>query len=660
MSFLPVRTLHNRYSSGTRRPLVEILEGRCLLSATIAPAAPPLLSVVGGSSAEGSVAASSWTWQSVAPSPIPRFESAAEATNGKLYVFGGFINTLVQATTRSDAYNPVTNTWTRIADMPEPLTHTGHALDAATNTIWFAGGFVGDEGRVYSPSTAHVWKYNVAANTWSAGPDLPSPRGAGALVLIGRTLHYFGGLLTRAADQAEHWTLDIDNGTQWISAPSLPVACNHLAGISLGGKVYAIGGQHLWNEDTQNVNTVQIFDPATNQWTMGAPLPVGRGHIADSTFVMNNQIIVVGGAANGIPALRDVLDYDPVQNTWTKISSIPFGRRAPVARAINGKIIVGTGDPGNVSATTQIWIGSLVTTKSPWSFGPSMPVALSNVSGGMLGTKMYVVGQGSAATLVYDTVAQKWSTAATRPFVGADHAAVTVSGKLYLIGGIGGGSEGKLQIYDPSTNHWTIGPSVPAPFTAGASSAVVIGGKIYVVGGIIGNASSRRLASFDPATNRWTQLPIMPNVLNHAAAGTDGKLMYVFGGRSETGLSNGTNAVEIYDPTTRKWISSTTEHSPIPPLPAGRSGMGQALFWGGKFYVLGGQTISGSGSVNGAYNRVDIYNPLTHSWSTGPAMPSPAGGIFPILFGNNIFVAGGGTSANGFKSTTLMVYSLTA
>jgi len=348
---------------------VEQLENRRLLSGAwsllsaelmgIAPPTAPTASVAHFPTAKRAQARAAHviTWTPIAPSPIPRFESAAEVVGGKMYVFGGFIDAQVHATSRSDVYEPHKNTWTQIADMPEPLTHTGHVVIG--HDIWFAGGFVGDEGNVISPSTADVWIYHTKNNTWTPGPPLPAPRGAGALVKVGSKLHFFGGLETRAADQGEHWVLNLHKlKLGWVPAAPLPVAVNHLAGVTLGGKIYAIGGQHLWNEDTQNVDNVQVYNTHKDTWVDAAPLPEPRGHIADSTFVVGGKIVVAGGATNGIPALSDVIVFRPSKHTWTGLTSFPAGRRAPVARAIGGKIIVATGDPGDVSATVEAWMSS--------------------------------------------------------------------------------------------------------------------------------------------------------------------------------------------------------------------------------------------------------------------------------------------------------------
>src|SRR5215208_3363283 len=132
-----------------------------------------------------------FAWSTGAPSPLGLFEAQGAAVGGKLYVVGGFTTccSTILATAKVHAYDPAANAWQPLADMPEAITHGGTAVDG--QTIYVAGGFVGNHP---GDSTAHVWKYDIAANRWSAAPALPAVRGGGALVRLGRELHFFGGV----------------------------------------------------------------------------------------------------------------------------------------------------------------------------------------------------------------------------------------------------------------------------------------------------------------------------------------------------------------------------------------------------------------------------------------------------------------------------------
>jgi N-acetylneuraminic acid mutarotase len=295
-----------------------------------------------------------WQWIDPATAPMARYEAAGAVVNNRLYVFGGYRNQQIQATARSDVYDPTTDKWSRIADMPEPLTHAGQAVYG--NTIWLVGGFVGDNP---GPGTAHVWRYYPRTNTWKRGPNLPAARGAGAAAIIGHQLHFFGGLdhansskKPVKVDYADHWVLDLAKGGGWKRAAPLPNPRNHLSGVSLSGFVYAIGGQHLWNED-HPLSEVDRYDPTTNRWKAVASLPKPRSHMSASTFVINNRIMVIGGATNGLTSISDVDTYNPAMNKWLHFSNLPSPRLTPVAGFADGTIIAATGSQFNLQADAE-------------------------------------------------------------------------------------------------------------------------------------------------------------------------------------------------------------------------------------------------------------------------------------------------------------------
>ncbi|MGR9088537.1 MAG: Kelch repeat-containing protein, partial [Gammaproteobacteria bacterium] len=293
---------------------------------------------------------------------------------------------------------------------------------------------------------------------------------------------------------------------------------------------------------------------------------------------------------------------------------------------------------------------------SPWVSMAQLPVNLGEVAGGIIGNTLYLVGEGSNATLAYNISSGTWdpaSTLAARSFAGNHHGAEVVNGKLYLIGGLSGSSEGKVQIYNPGNDTWTTGAS--APFAAGSSATAYIGGKIYYAGGIVGSATVNSIAAYDPTLNSWSSpLAPMPQGVNHAASATDGSKLYVFGGRGGgNSVSNGFNYVQIYNPATNSWQSSTDAGSTIPPLPQARGGMGKAVYYDGEFYIIGGETASGAGATSdGVYGRVDIYDPVAKTWRQGSPMPTARHGIFPLLDSDYIYVPGGGIK-KGFSQSKI-------
>jgi N-acetylneuraminic acid mutarotase len=188
----------------------------------------------------------------------------------------------------------------------------------------------------------------------------------------------------------------------------------------------------------------------------------------------------------------------------------------------------------------------------------------------------------------------------------------------------------------------------------------VINGKVYMAGGIVGSGTVNTAAVYDPVTNSWSSIASMPVGRNHAAAGTDGQKLFIFGGRDGGNIvSNGLNDVQIYDPASNTWQWSGDNGSNIPPLPHARGGMGKAPFYGREFYVMGGETTSsGTGQVAGnVYNRVDVYNPSARTWRLETIMPTARHGICPLAVDSQIMVAGGGLQADQSQSIVFELFS---
>jgi N-acetylneuraminic acid mutarotase len=311
--------------------------------------------------------------------------------------------------------------------------------------------------------------------------------------------------------------------------------------------------------------------------------------------------------------------------------------------------------------------------RNSWESGQSLPLLFVEMSCAWLGDKLYATGMTNAfnpaptsPTFVYDIVSNSWTRLnPDRPFTGNHHAAEVLGGRLYLIGGCDAGSDGKVQIYDPATNGWSLG--APMPFAAGACASAVINGKIYAAGGIVGQIAGSNIgyntnaaAAYDPALNAWTLLAPIPVGMNHTASATDGAKLYLFGGRAiGNAPDNGYNTVQIYDPASNSWVSSSDTGSTLAPLPQARGGMGKAIFYNGDFYIMGGETVNGSGATaNHVYNRVDIYNVASNNWRLGTPMPTARHGICPALRGNRVYVAGGGVVSGVSYSASLEIYIL--
>ncbi|TGD82216.1 malectin domain-containing carbohydrate-binding protein [Hymenobacter wooponensis] len=284
-------------------------------------------------------------WTLATPSNTPKWVGFSVMINNKMYVFSGFDNSAVHTTAKCEVYDPATNAWAYLADMPYPVTHAGITVDGTK--VYVAGGFLG--GLVGDPNSDLLQVYDVPTNSWSLGPKLPSRSGGNALVRVGRKLHSFGGLLDdRQTGANVHYVLDLSNlAAGWTTAAPMPDARCHFATAHVGGKIYAMGGQVGHDGPYNDVSYVQAYDPATDTWTRLHDMPYIRSHSEPATFVVDGKVMLVGGRSgrpNGFDnVLNNVTTYNPATDTWTEQAPLLDHLFGPAAEAIGNVLIVSNG-----------------------------------------------------------------------------------------------------------------------------------------------------------------------------------------------------------------------------------------------------------------------------------------------------------------------------
>ncbi|MAG93894.1 MAG: hypothetical protein CMJ48_09115, partial [Planctomycetaceae bacterium] len=300
---------------------------------------------------------SSASWQKLPDMPVPRWEAGTVVLDRKLYVFGGYTKG-TRSSKRADVFDPKTNTWRRLADLPSAITHMNAVLEG--RRVWFAGGFKdGYKGH----AIAEVWKYDIDSNTYTAMPSLPERRAGGGLALLGRRLHYFGGLLPdRLTDSPDHWVLDLDalakGPAEWKSAAPLPVPRNQFGTVTLGGRIYAIGGQFGHDRGQDDQVRVDVYDPQTNSWSRGPDLPKPHSHAEGSTFISGGRVLMLGGMTRAEAKRRidDQIVTLSSNGKWTVRGKLPKPLSSPAAAIIEGRLFVAGGSLNGADPQPGMWV----------------------------------------------------------------------------------------------------------------------------------------------------------------------------------------------------------------------------------------------------------------------------------------------------------------
>ncbi|MCS7032863.1 MAG: hypothetical protein NZ561_02585, partial [Phycisphaerae bacterium] len=300
------------------------------------------------------------SWSQKASNPVPRSEGYGAVVGGRLYTFGGYLNSQYRPSKVAHVYDPATNRWTQLRDAPLELTHAAAAHD--DRYIYVAGGYPPGSAGPNGPqafASNRVFRYDTTNDTWISLPNLPAARGSGQMVLIGRTLYFFGGSDAARKDRADHWALNLDNlSAGWITRAPMPAARNHFGAAAVGGFAYAVGGQT--GQDLQAVFHANVYryDPVSNTWTSVASLPSpARSHANASTFVHKGRILSIGGEVANYSPVAHVDAYNPATNTWSRLTALPTRTTAGIAASFGDTIIFTTGAAGGQFRGTT-WIGS--------------------------------------------------------------------------------------------------------------------------------------------------------------------------------------------------------------------------------------------------------------------------------------------------------------
>ena len=205
------------------------------------------------------------------------------ASDGWLYVYGGHI-----APTHSYSTAAVSGQFHRLRltgnpqweQLPGGAPMQGMNLAALDGKIYRIGGMSprnspGAPADTYS--TADNARFDPATGKWETLPPLPDPRSSHDVVVIGNKIIVTGGWAIRGkrtdwADTLAILDLSAQNPA-WTTAKQ-PFRRRALMAAALDGKMYVIGG---FDEKSEIVRDVSIYDPATNTWSQGPQLPDGPG-----------------------------------------------------------------------------------------------------------------------------------------------------------------------------------------------------------------------------------------------------------------------------------------------------------------------------------------------------------------------------------------------
>ena len=236
------------------------------------------------------VAANSWSGRKSLPLDLYRTNGAG-VIGGKIYVSGGRRSGDKRYEQALLVYDPATNTWTRKRDMPYAT--WGGVTGVIGNQLYVLT--CASEEDCSEHSSLILFRYDPPTDQWTELSVTPVALGLPMGGVIGGKLYATGG--------PSGALLAYDPVTNsWSTKASLPNRRFSAAGVAFGGKLYVIGGfREVQDGVREAVRTTSIYDPATNSWSNGAPLPTHRFDFTASRVVVDGEprIQAVGGPRPG-------------------------------------------------------------------------------------------------------------------------------------------------------------------------------------------------------------------------------------------------------------------------------------------------------------------------------------------------------------------------
>ncbi|XP_053886700.1 kelch-like protein 8 isoform X2 [Malaclemys terrapin pileata] len=240
------------------------------------------------------------------------------------------------------------------------------------------------------------------------------------------------------------------NKNNWFFGPEMNSRRRHVGVISVGGKVYAVGG----HDGNEHLGSMEMFDPVTNKWMMKASMNTKRRGIALAS--VGGPIYAIGGLDDNT-CFSDVERYDIESDQWSGVASMNTPR----------------GGVGSVALVNYVYAVG----------GNDGVASLSSVER-------------------YDPHLDKWIEMKEMGQRRAGNGVSELHGCLYVVGGFDDNSPlSSVERFDPRNNKWEYVAELTTP--RGGVGIATLMGKIFAVGGHNGNAYLNTVEAFDPIMNRW-------------------------------------------------------------------------------------------------------------------------------------------------------------
>jgi non-specific serine/threonine protein kinase len=262
-------------------------------------------------------------WRARTPAPTARQEVASAVFQGEVWVIGGL--TTAGASSVVEAYDPAADRWSSEPSLPLAVHHA--AATIYRGEIVVLGGFV-DASSLYAQATDRAFAFRDGG--WVELPKLRRPRGAAAAATVGNSLILVGG---RDADALIGPT-EVFDGTAWHDAQAIPTKRDHLAAVSDGKSVFAMGGRFI--QPGATTSAVERYDPVANAWEGLPAMPSARAGLGAT--LVGGRILTAGGE-DPTGTFGNVEAYDIAGARWSDVAPLPSPRHGLAFERVGDQVL---------------------------------------------------------------------------------------------------------------------------------------------------------------------------------------------------------------------------------------------------------------------------------------------------------------------------------
>jgi N-acetylneuraminic acid mutarotase len=287
-------------------------------------AAPSLMPIISATTE------SAWTTKTPMPKAAVHFK--AEAVNNKIYVFGPNVT-----------YQYDLSSW--LTKQPMPSYRSSFATTTYQNRIYCIGGRTN-----IGPSAANE-VYIPASDSWESKQAMSTPRHGLDANVVNDKIYLISGLVPDNrwpnVNVESYKSFIMTNATEeydpstdtWVTKAPIPKAAAYYSSAVIDNKIYIFSLDYFKQKDGNYESLTQIYDPNTDTWTNGNPPPYAVD-MAGSTAITNSdfkRIYVIGGRSSSLQVAYNQI-YNPATDSWSLGAPLPTPRYALAVCSLNKKI----------------------------------------------------------------------------------------------------------------------------------------------------------------------------------------------------------------------------------------------------------------------------------------------------------------------------------